>query len=230
VPDGHNGDKENVNYIHTTYLDNIENLSESFVLGLKDMQKNRPEKFRHQIMGGWLDRAEGVVFTDWSIGDFPKDMDTIFGQDFGFSVDPSVLVEVAVDKKLKKVWAKLHFYKPGMATSQLYESNRRYAGKNLIVCDNSEPRLLSEFKMKGLNVTPTIKKKGSILTGIAMMQDYHIVIDSNSIDLIKEFNNYSWKMRGSVPRDDWNHGIDALRYACEYLLMRSVPKGMYIVN
>ena len=85
VPDGHNGDKENVNYIHTTYLDNIENLSESFVLGLKDMQKNRPEKFRHQIMGGWLDRAEGVVFTDWSIGDFPKDMDTIFGQDFGFS-------------------------------------------------------------------------------------------------------------------------------------------------
>jgi len=230
VPDGHNGDKENVNYIHTTYLDNIENLSESFVLGLKDMQRNRPEKFRHQIMGGWLDRAEGVVFTDWSIGDFPKDMDTIFGQDFGFSVDPSVLVEVAVDKKLKKVWAKLHFYKPGMATSQLYESNRRYAGKNLIVCDNSEPRLLSEFKMKGLNVTPTIKKKGSILTGIAMMQDYHIVIDSNSIDLIKEFNNYSWKMKGSVPRDDWNHGIDALRYACEYLLMRSVPKGMYIVN
>jgi len=140
------------------------------------------------------------------------------------------LVEVAIDKKMKKLWVKLHFYKAGMATSQLYEMNRRYAGKNLIVCDNSEPRLLSEFKMKGLNVTPTIKKKGSILTGIAMMQDYHIIIDRNSIDLIKEFNNYSWKMKGSVPADKWNHGIDALRYACEYLLMRSVPKGMYIVK
>ena len=37
-------------------------------------------------------------------------------------------------------------------------------------------------------------------------------------------------MKGSVPADKWNHGIDALRYACEYLLMRSVPKGMYIVK
>ena len=84
--------------------------------------------------------------------------------------------------------------------------------------------------MKGLNVTPTIKRKGSIITGIELMRDYHITVDSKSIDLIKEFNNYSWKMKGSVPRDDWNHAIDGSRYAIEYLLMRSVPKGMYVVK
>jgi len=230
VPDGHNGCTENINYIHTTYLDNKEHLSPSFIAGLEDMRIRRPGKFKHQIMGGWLDRAEGVIFTDWSIGDFPKDTDTVFGSDFGFSVDPSTLVEVAVDKKMKKIWLRQHYYKAGLNTSQLYELNRRYAGKNLIVCDNSEPRLLSEFKMKGLNVTPTIKRKGSIKTGIELMRDYHIVIDSKSIDLIKEFNNYSWKMKGSVPRDDWNHAIDGSRYAIEYLLMRSVPKGMYVVK
>lgn len=230
VPDGFNNDKENINYIHTTYLDNKEHLSPSFIAGLEDMKQRRPEKFKHQIMGGWLDRAEGVVFTDWSIGDFPKDTDTIFGSDFGFSVDPSTLVEVAVDKKKKMIWLRQHYHKAGLNTSQLYELNRRYAGKSLIVCDNSEPRLLSEFKMKGLNVTPTIKRKGSIMTGIGLMKDYHIIIDSKSIDLIKEFNNYSWKLKGSVPRDDWNHGIDGARYAIEYLLMRTVPKGMYMVR
>lgn len=230
VPDGHNGDMDNINYIHTTYLDNEKHLSKSFIVGLEDMRARRPEKFKHQIMGGWLDRAEGVIFTNWSIGDFPRDMDVVFGSDFGFSVDPSTLVEVAVDKKMKKIWLRQHYYKAGLSTSQLYELNRRYAGKSLIVCDNSEPRLLSEFKMKGLNVTPTIKRKGSIITGIELMRDYHITVDSKSIDLIKEFNNYSWKMKGSVPRDDWNHAIDGSRYAIEYLLMRSVPKGMYVVK
>tara|TARA_R110000751_G_scaffold293147_1_gene400637 strand:+ start:511 stop:1542 length:1032 start_codon:yes stop_codon:yes gene_type:complete len=230
VPDGHNGDMDNINYIHTTYLDNEKHLSKSFIVGLEDMRARRPEKFKHQIMGGWLDRAEGVIFTNWSIGDFPRDMDVVFGSDFGFSVDPSTLVEVAVDKKMKKIWLRQYYYKAGLSTSQLYELNRRYAGKNLIVCDNSEPRLLSEFKMKGLNVTPTVKRKGSIITGIELMRDYHITVDSKSIDLIKEFNNYSWKMKGSVPRDDWNHAIDGSRYAIEYLLMRSVPKGMYVVK
>ena len=230
VPDGHNGGMDNINYIHTTYLDNEKHLSKSFIAGLEDMRERRPEKFNHQIMGGWLDRAEGVIFTDWSIGDFPRDMDVVFGSDFGFSVDPSTLVEVAVDKKMKKIWLRQHYYKASLSTSQLYELNRRYAGKNLIVCDNSEPRLLSEFKMKGLNVTPTVKRKGSIITGIELMRDYHITVDSKSIDLIKEFNNYSWKMKGSVPRDDWNHAIDGSRYAIEYLLMRSVPKGMYVVK
>jgi len=62
------------------------------------------------------------------------------------------------------------------------------------------------------------------------MQDYQIIIDSNSINLIREFNNYSWKLTGSIPQDDWNHGIDACRYLCQYLLTRSVPHGNYFIR
>ena len=70
VPDGFNGTKENITYIHTTYLDNLDHLSESFVNQIEDMKVRRPEKYKHQIMGGWLKRAEGVIFTHWNIGKF----------------------------------------------------------------------------------------------------------------------------------------------------------------
>ena len=96
--------------------------------------------------------------------------------------------------------------------------------------DNSEPRLLSEMKMKNppLNVTPTIKRKGSILSGIALMQDYTINVEGEN--LVKEFNNYVWAVKGLKPIDDFNHLIDGARYGIQYLLTRSVPKGMYIVR
>ena len=230
VPDGFNGTKENITYIHTTYLDNIEHLSESFVKQIEDMKVRRPEKYKHQIMGGWLKRAEGVIFTDWNIGKFNDDIDSIFGMDVGFSVDESVLVEVAIDKKRKLIWLKEHYYKAGLSTTQLYELNRRYAGSGLTVMDNSEPRLLSELKTKGINLIPTIKKKGSILAGISLMQDHQIIIDNSSVNLIREFNNYTWKLSGAIPIDKFNHGIDASRYAIQYLLTRSVPHGNYFVK
>ena len=230
IPSGYNGVKENVNYIHTTYLDNMKNLSKSFLHQIEDMKKRRPSKYKHQILGGWLDRAEGVVFTNWKIGEFNDEEDTIFGLDFGFSVDPTSLTEIAIDKTRKIIWIREHIYKAGLSTTNIFEMCRRIAGKQLVVCDNSEPRLISELKTKGLNITPTIKKKGSIITGIALMQDYDIIVDDKSVNLIKEFNNYAWKLKGSIPSDNWNHGIDGSRYAIQYLLTRSVPKGMYVLR
>ena len=230
INDGWNGTKEGVTYIHTTYLDNLDNLSTSFVNQIDDIKRRRPEKYNHQIMGGWLQKAEGVVFEDWQIGEFNSEIDSIFALDLGFARDQTALVEIAVDKVRKIMWLKEHLYKKGLVTSQIYDHCRRVAGRKLIVCDSSEPRLLSEMKMKDppLNVTPTIKKKGSILSGIALMQDYNINLDGEN--LVKEFNNYVWSVKGIKPIDSYNHLIDAARYGAEYLLTRTVPKGMYIVR
>ena len=230
IPDGWNGTKDGVTYIHTTYLDNIKNLSNSFVDQIEEMKVRRPEKYQHQILGGWLQKAEGVVFTDWQMGQFNSEVESIFALDFGFARDQTALVEIAVDKERKIIWLKEHLYKKGLVTSQIYEHCRRVAGRKLIVCDNSEPRLLSEMKMKNppLNVTPTIKKKGSILSGIALMQDYNINLEGEN--LVKEFNNYAWSIKGLKPMDSFNHLIDAARYGIQYVLTRSVPKGMYIVR
>ena len=229
IPDGFNGQKENVNYIHTTYMDNLPHLSESFVKQVETMKVRRPDKFKHQIMGGWLQRAEGVVFTDWQVGQFNGDIDLMaWGLDWGFSRDSSALVKVAIDKDRKIIWLKEYLYKKGLVTSNLYDECIRHAGKELIVCDNSEPRLIAELSARGLNLSPTIKKKGSILSGIALMQDYTINVDGEN--LVKEFNNYSWAINGIKPIDSYNHLIDASRYAIQYMLTRSVPKGMYIVK
>ena len=229
IADGFNGSKDGVTYIHTTYLDNEEHLSESFMKQVEEMKVRRPQKYEHQIMGGWLQKAEGVVFEDWQIGQFNRDMPiSCFGLDIGFARDESVLTEVAVDKARKIIWVKEHFYKKGLVTSNIYDLCLRYAGKRLIVVDSSEPRLIAELNSRGLNCTATVKKKGSIVTGIALMQDYNINLDGEN--LVKEFNNYVWDIRGVKPRDAYNHGVDAMRYAVEYLLLRSNPKGTYVIR
>ena len=229
IADGFNGSKNGVSYIHTTYLDNQEHLSESFVKQVEEMKVRRPQKYEHQIMGGWLQKAEGVVFEDWQIGQFNREIPiSCFGLDIGFARDESVLTEVAVDKARKIIWVKEHFYRKGLVTSNIYDLCLRYAGKRLIVVDSSEPRLIAELNSRGLNCTATVKKKGSIVTGIALMQDYNINLDGEN--LVKEFNNYVWDIRGVKPRDAYNHGVDAMRYAVEYLLLRSNPKGTYVIR
>jgi phage terminase large subunit len=117
----------------------------------------------------------------------------------------------------------------------LGDYNKRIAGDKLIVCDSSDPRLRTELIAMGLNMTPTLKFKDSIMTGIQLMQDYHLVVDKSSINLIKELNNYVFKPKGanggkSVPIDKWNHNLDAARYAVQYLLGRTIARGKYIFS
>jgi len=173
--------KDNVTYIHTTFKDNIDNLSESFLLQLEEIRRRRPDRYNHQILGGWLDKAEGVIFTNWKVGEFNEQVDYIYGQDFGFSIDPTVLLKAGISKELKTIWIKTMYCKPGLSTKEIGELNRRYASDDLIICDSAEPRLISELK-EYCNIKPTIKRKGSILTGIALIQDYDLIVDSNSIE------------------------------------------------
>src|SRR6056300_722881 len=225
---GHNGWKDNVTYIHTTFKDNMEHLSDSFLMQIEEIRRRRPDKYNHQILGGWLDKADGVVFTRWTIGPFNEYAPYVYGQDFGFSVDPTVLLKVAIDKDRKKMWLKTMYCKVGLSTKEIGELNRRYTQDELIICDSAEPRLLQELKVY-CNVKPAIKRQGSILTGIALIQDFDLVIDPDSLELIKELNNYVWHSRNERPIDKWNHHMDSLRYAAQYFLANA-NKGSYVIR
>ena len=219
------GKKEDTTYIHTTYLDNKENLSESFLKQIEEIKLRRPEKYKHTILGGWLNKAEGVIFTNWTLGNFIDSEDTIFGQDFGFSKDPTTLIETYIDKDKKLIYVKQHVCKQGLTTSDVAKLNKQFAKDRLIVADNAEPRLISEVKYKGVNIVPCVKYK--IIEGISLMQDYDMIIDPDSIDLIKELNNYSWlEKKSETPIDKFNHCLDALRYAITYQLAKP-NKGKY---
>lgn len=227
VEAGSNIVKGDTTYIHTTYLDNMSNLSESFLNQIKTIKERRPDKYKHTILGGWLDKAEGVIFTNWSIGKFENVNGSVFGQDYGFSNDPSTLVETSIDKSRRIIYVRLHLYQAGLTTSELARLNKQFAQNNLIVADNAEPRLINELKSQGLNIVPTIKGADSVKYGISLLQDYDMVIDENSVDLIKELNNYCWlEKKSETPIDKYNHGLDALRYAVSYQLANP-NKGKY---
>lgn len=230
VEAGSNVTKEDTTFIHTTYEDNIENLSKSFLNQIKDIKERRPDKYKHTILGGWLDKAEGVIFSNWKIGEFKEVGPVVFGQDYGFSNDPSTLIETSIDKANRIIYIRLHIYQTNLTTSQLYELNKTFAKDSLIVADCAEPRLINELYEKGLNIVPAIKGSDSVKYGIALLQDYELIIDENSIDLIKELNNYSWLERKSeTPIDKYNHAIDALRYAVSYQL-ENENAGQYFIR
>jgi phage terminase large subunit len=228
VKDGSNIVKDDTTYIHTTYLDNYENLSKSFILQIEDMKARRKQKYEHQILGGWLDKAEGVVFTNWSYGKFnPNELPTSFGLDFGFSIDPDTLIEVAIDKDHKKIYVKEHLYQNGLRMEQLATICLNKAENRLIIADSAEDRLIVDLRHKGLNIEPI--KKGTIESGVTMMLDFDIIVDESSTNIAKELNNYAYLNKGSkLYIDSFNHAIDAIRYNVTYHL-DNPNKGNYYV-
>jgi phage terminase large subunit len=230
VNEGVNKTVDNTTYIHTTYLDNKDNLSQSYLDQIEQMKLRRPEKYKQQILGAWLNKAEGVIFDNWTIGEFKHIGTSVWGQDYGFAADPSTLVEVNIDSTNKRIYLKECFYLQRLTTSQISELNIKHARGGLIIGDSAEPRLLSEIKAKGCNVRPSIKGPGSITYGISLLQDYDIIVSPDSTNLIKELNNYSWlEKKSNTPIDNWNHLIDAVRYAVGFQL-QNPNRGKYTVS
>jgi phage terminase large subunit len=230
VQEGSNTVKENTTYIHTTYQDNIDNLSKSYIDQIEQMKIRRPGKYKQQMLGAWLNKAEGVIFNNWSVGEFKHIGTSVWGQDYGFAADPSTLVEVNIDSSNKRIYLKECFYLQRLTTSQIAQLNLKHARDGLIVGDSAEPRLLSEIKAKGCNVRPSIKGQGSVTYGISLLQDYDLVVSPDSTNLIKELNNYRWLERKSnTPIDKYNHLIDAVRYAVGFQL-QNPNRGKYTVS
>lgn len=229
IEGGYNGSKDGATYIHTTYQDNKANLSDSFLKQLYEMKLRNPQKYEHTVMGGWLAKAEGTIIRNWKVGDFVQTELMCYGQDYGFSNDKNTLVQVSVDKPARKMYVREIYGKTNMSTSEIAFANKKECGADLIICDNSEPRLTNELKQTGLNIKPTIKKKGSILSGIALMQDYQMIVSRDSKDIIRELNNYVWHEKGLKPIDKWNHYIDATRYALQYLV-QGMASGRYVIR
>jgi phage terminase large subunit len=228
VEPGFNGVKGNVCYIHTTYLDNAQNLSESYLNQIEEIKKRRPEKYKYQILGGWRNKAEGVIFNNWEVGKWRPRGEVVYGMDFGYSIDPTTLVATYIDSKRKQIYLKLLLYKPHLTTSDIYDIASTKVGKGIVVADSAEPRLISELKARGMNMQPAKKGPDSIKGGIAQLLDYDLIVDEDSVDLIKELNNYCWLSKGDKPVDNYNHAIDAVRYAVSFQI-DDPNKGSYAI-
>ena len=216
VKAGFNGIKDNVCYIHTNYLDCLKFVPNDIVNSFELMKKNNPKRYDNVVLGGWLDKAEGAVFDNWKIGEFPEHLPSIYGMDFGYSNDPTTLVKVATDDK--NIYIKGFLYQKQMSTNDIINFLKKTLTSNdLIIGDCAEPRLLSEIKQANFNIKRCQKGADSIKNGIAKMQQKKIII-CDDVNLVREFSNYVWNdKKSNTPVDDYNHYIDAVRYAYQRL-------------
>lgn len=220
-------------HIHTTFQDNEENLGEQFLNEIARIKEdsiqqatingvfNKPAfqmtKYALKIIGRWSDIAEGVILPNWEEGEFNHSLPHAYGQDYGFSVDPDTLINVAVDRIRKIIYLDEEYYDTKqLGLDDLYEVNKsriRFED-DLIVGDSAEDRLIEDLRKKGLNIIECEKGPGSVKAGLTSMNDYKIIVTPRSVNIKKELRKYKWNdKKAGIPIDKWNHAIDAARYA-----------------
>lgn len=202
-------------HIHTTYLDNIDNLGREFLQDAEEVKTENPQKYGEVFMGRWADIAEGAVFKNREIvEEIPHWVKKRgLGQDFGYTNDPSATIDCAIiDKDL---YLDEICYRTRMITGDIVDVLKPINKR--VISESADPRLIQEIANAGVLIYPVEKFQGSILAGIQKMQEYNIKITKRSYNLINEFRNCVWDKDKdgnyiNQPVDKFNHGIDAARY------------------
>ena len=217
LPDGQPNPKwlKNHGFLHTTYRDNLENLDPLKVQEWEDLADQDPEYFSHHILGEWRDIGQGQVFKGWHF-DFSPDAEseTVYGLDWGFSADPTALVEVK--KRGKKLWVRELLYARGLTNEDIFDSLERLGipKQAAIYADSAEPKAIETLHRKGYrNIRPAVKGPDSIRAGIDKIRTFEVFCCPDSTNLIEEYYQYSYREGTGKPIDDYNHCMDALRYA-----------------
>ncbi|MDD3229596.1 MAG: phage terminase large subunit [Oscillospiraceae bacterium] len=202
-------------HIHTTYLDNIENLGDEFLREIERMKEEDPKKYAHVVIGRWADIAEGVIFKKIEIVDeIPQWCKKRgLGIDFGYTNDPTAIIDCAImdnDLYLDELCYQTH-----MLTSDIIKVLKTRSMK--VMAESADPRLIQEISNAGILIYPVDKFQGSIVAGISKMLEYNIKVTKRSYNILHEFRNYTWDKDKdgnyiNVPIDKFNHGIDAARY------------------
>lgn len=205
----------NVLHIHTTYFDNLENLSPEFLKEVEDIKVSNPEKYGHVVIGRWADVAEGAVFKKWGIvKEFSQECKKVgIGQDFGFTNDSSAAVRCGIiDNRL---YVDELFYETDMLSSAIANRLKPFSMK--VFADSQDPRLIQEIKNRGVNIYPVDKFPGSIKAGIDKIKDMEFFVTERSYNLITKLRKYVWDKDKdgnyiNEPVDEYNHLMDAIRY------------------
>lgn len=217
---------KNVLAMTTNYMCN-EFLSEADLVLFEEMKKN-PRRYRTAGLGEW-GIVEGLVYENWEERVFDvheisirPSVRSAFGMDFGYVNDPSTLFCGLVDTVAREIYVFDEMYEKGMSNEDIKEkvSEMGYS-KERIKADSAEPKSIAYLRKAGLTRIRAAKKgPDSIRAGISIIQDYKIIIHPRCVNFITEISNYTWdkdKFDNPInkPIDDFNHLMDAMRYAME---------------
>lgn len=187
-------------------------------------QKRDPDKFAHVWLGEYERNSEARVFKNWRIEEFDTNPDWVIrqGADWGYSIDPSVLVQCAIEGRTLYVIDEV--YRVGCEIDLLPDLFRtlKDAEKWTTTADSSRPETISYMQRHGFKrMLPAVKGARSLEEGIEFLRSFDIVVHPRCKHTIDELTLYSYDtdpLTGQVIpklKDKDNHVIDALRYACE---------------
>lgn len=217
---------KNVLAMTTNYMCN-EFLSEADLVLFEEMKKN-PRRYRTAGLGEW-GIVEGLVYENWEERVFDvheisirPSVRSAFGMDFGYVNDPSTLFCGLVDTVAREIYVFDEMYEKGMSNEDILSKVSRMGySKERIKADSAEPKSIAYLRKAGLTRIRAAKKgPDSIRAGISIIQDYKIIIHPRCVNFITEISNYTWdkdKFDNAInkPIDDFNHLMDAMRYAME---------------
>lgn len=225
--------------ITTNYLCN-EWLDKNDLNLFERMKKNNPRRYAVAGLGGW-GIVEGLVFENWKEEEFnfitQKEADEgqtgvvkdnlkfAFGLDFGYTNDPSAFFCGALDLEHKKLYVFDEFYEKGLSNKAIAEKVGQMGfKKERITADCAEPKSIDELNTFHLHVTGAKKGKDSVNNGIQWIQELEIIVHPRCVNFLTEISNYTWNTdkfgkKLNVPIDDFNHLMDAMRYALEKFIL-----------
>lgn len=205
--------------IHSTYKDNIQNLSETQIRYIESYQDGDP--YMWEVFGlGLRGRATDIIYTHWKIvDDLPLKGEVFMGQDFGYNV-PSALVLCELFEGA--IYVKELIYQTRLTTADLLETYKSVGVSKTIeiYCDNAEPKTIEEIRRAGYNAYEADK---DVTEGIRKVKSLPLYICENSSNIVSEIKSYKWKtdINGKVVKDKDkdepvklnDHAMDAIRYA-----------------
>lgn len=216
-------------HIHTTYLDNIDNLSGDFINEVEMMREENPDKYAHIIMGRWADIAEGAIFKNIHvIKEFPQDCEKVaLCQDFGYTNDPTAIAMCGI--KGNELYIDEICYRTHMLTREIIDILKKYP-RMKVISESADPRLIDEIHNAGILIYPVDKSGKSIIAGIEKMLEMQIFVTERSYNMLKEFRNYVWdKDKDGKPINrpadgQLDHLCDAVRYYVLGMLLGKILK------
>ena len=214
---------DNILAMTTNYLCN-EWLDDSDKKLFESMKKNNPRRYAVAGLGNW-GIVDGLVYENWTERAFTldeiKQCKTRSGLDFGYTNDPTAFFVGFLDLDAKRLYVWDEFYEKGMSNKAI--NNKIVAmgySKERITGDSAEPKSIDELKSMKLRIKGAKKGKDSVMNGVQWIQDLEIIIHPRCTNFITEISNYTWETdkfgnKLNKPIDDFNHLMDAMRYALE---------------
>lgn len=216
--------------ITTNYLCN-EWLDDADKRVFERMKKQNPRRYQVAGLGNW-GIVDGLVYENWKEEAFVLDevrrlpgVASAFGLDFGYTHDPTAFFCGLLDEENKRLFVFDEMYEKGMSNRRIYEAISRMGySKEFITADSAEPKSIDELDGYGLRrIQPARKGKDSVQNGIQWIQELEIIIHPRCVNFITEISNYTWDQdkfgkKLNVPIDDFNHLMDAMRYALEQFI------------